>query len=278
VKGPYEFLIHIKRLRQSYERFRLAVFALNALLISLAFYALFLLLGLPAFASFYWQDNLFLSSFPAVISLALGMVGAAIIRRRKRPEFFEILGPELSEKAKTAYDNRSERSVIMESLAEDVRARLSRIKPSEVLNLGLIKSRLAAAVLLAGATIFIAQSQISADITPGDFQSIADLRDRALDLFQDDIPAEGSQVNLSGNIYGKPSLAILNEAKLELVLYPGQGAGSMSRRTEPLDRLFTQSTPGEAAAVPSELYIESLPPQNREIIKRYFENLAKSSI
>jgi hypothetical protein len=26
--------------------------------------------------------------------------------------------------------------------------------------------------------------------------------------------------------------------------------------------------------VPTDLYIESLPPQHREIIKRYFENLA----
>jgi hypothetical protein len=33
---------------------------------------------------------------------------------------------------------------------------------------------------------------------------------------------------------------------------------------------------GEAAAVPSELYIESLPPENKEIIKKYFEILAKS--
>jgi hypothetical protein len=133
-------------------------------------------------------------------------------------------------------------------------------------------------ILLAAATIFVAQSQISADITPADFQAISDIRDRAMDLLQNEPSQPTSQVNFSGNIYGNPSLAILNEAKLELVLYPGQGAGSMSQRSEPLDRLFSQSPPGEASAVPSELYIESLPPQNREIIKRYFEMLSSSDI
>jgi hypothetical protein len=278
VKGPYEFLIHIRKLQQAYGRFRLAVFVLNALIISIVFYALFLLIGLPAFTAFYWQDSVLLSTLPVSISLMLGLFSAALVRRRKKSEFFDVLGPELSEKARTAYDNREVKSVLMESLAEDLKSRLSKIKPSQILDLRQIKYRIAAAVLLAGATIFIAQSQISADITPADFQAISDIRDRALDMLQNEPSGPASQVNLSGNIYGNPSLAILNEAKLELVLYPGLGAGSMSQRSEPLDRLFSQSSPSEAAAVPSELYIESLPPQNKEIIKRYFENLAQSGI
>jgi hypothetical protein len=278
VKGPYEFLIHIRKLQQAYGRFRLAVFVLNALIISIVFYALFLLIGLPAFTAFYWQDSVLLSTLPVSISLMLGLFSAALVRRRKKSEFFDVLGPELSEKARTAYDNREVKSVLMESLAEDLKSRLSKIKPSQILDLRQIKYRIAAAVLLAGATIFIAQSQISADITPADFQAISNIRDRALDMLQNEPSGPASQVNLSGNIYGNPSLAILNEAKLELVLYPGLGAGSMSQRSEPLDRLFSQSSPSEAAAVPSELYIESLPPQNKEIIKRYFENLAQSGI
>jgi hypothetical protein len=278
VKGPYEFLIHIRKLQQAYGRFRLAVFVLNALIISIVFYALFLLIGLPAFTAFYWQDSVLLSTLPVSISLMLGLFSAALVRRRKKSEFFDVLGPELSEKARTAYDNREVKSVLMESLAEDLKSRLSKIKPSQILDLRQIKYRIAAAVLLAGATIFIAQSQISADITPADFQAISDIRDRALDMLQNEPSGPASQVNLSGNIYGNPSLAILNEAKLELVLYPGLGAGSMSQRSEPLDRLFSQSSPSEAAAVPSELYIESLPPQNKEIIKRYFELLSTSNL
>jgi len=47
------------------------------------------------------------------------------------------------------------------------------------------------------------------------------------------------------------------------------------RKTEPKERAFQQSLAGEAAAVPSELYIESLPPENKEIIKRYFVQLSR---
>ena len=130
-------------------------------------------------------------------------------------------------------------------------------------------------ILLALIMIFIVQSKISADITPADFQSLSDLRDSTIGMLQKKMSSQGKEINLSGNIYGKPSLAVLSEEKLDLILYPGIGAGSRSSSTESVDRLFQQSQASEAATVPSELYIESLPPQNKEIIKRYFEMLAK---
>ncbi len=188
---------------------------------------------------------------------------------------FRLLGPKLSEMARTACDNRDAKSLPMQRLAEELSAPLSKIRPSRILNWKQINIRAALTVVLAAATIFLAQSQISADITPNDLQSLADLRDRALDLFQNETPSQPTQVNLSGNIYGKPSLAVLNEERLELMLYPGIGAGSRSRPSAPVDHTFQQSQAEEVTVVPSELYIESLPPQNKEIIKRYFEILAE---
>lgn len=275
VNGPYEFLVHLKRLKAAYDRFETAVFVLNAAIISIAFYALAELLGLPAFANFYWQDIPPLAASPALLSLALGAFGATLIRRRKKTDLFSLLGRELSEKARTAYDNRDAKSLPMHSLATELKVSLSRMKPSEILNRRQINLRLILAVLLSGITIFIAQSQISADITPADFRSLSDLKDRAAGLFQNQTPSKDTKTNLSGNIYGKPSLAVLNEARLELQLYPGIGAGSRARSAQTVEHLFQQSQTGVATAVPSELYIESLPPQNREIIRRYFETLAK---
>jgi hypothetical protein len=86
----------------------------------------------------------------------------------------------------------------------------------------------------------------------------------------------GLEINLTGNLFGNPSLAVLNENKMEIVLYPGIGAGSLARNTEPVERVFSQSQAGDATAVPSELYIESLPPENKEIIKKYFTILSQS--
>lgn len=275
MSGSYEFIVYLTRIKTAYGRFQTAIWVLNAAIISIGLYAFALLLGLPAFTKFYWQDFLPLALSPAILSVILGAIGAMVIRRRSRSDLFGLLGPQLSEKARTACDNRDAKSLPMQKLAEELKASLSKIKPSEILKWRQINIRAALTVVLAGATVFLAQSQISADITPSDFQSLSDLRDRALGLFQNETPSQPAQVNLSGNIYGKPSLAILNEEKLELMLYPGIGAGSRSRSAAPVDHLFQQSQAEEVTAVPSELYIESLPPQNKEIIKRYFEILAE---
>ena len=277
MNGPYEFLVHLNRLNAAYNRFEKAIWGLNASIFSIAFYALAEILGLPAFANFYWQDFLPLAASPAILSLALGVLCATLVRRRKKKDLFPLLGEVLSEKARTGYDNRDAKSLPMQVLATELRISLSRMKPSEILNRRQISHRVILAVLLSGITIFITQSQISADITPADFRSVSDLKDRAAGLFQNETPSKEMKTNLSGNIFGKPSLAVLNENKLELQLYPGIGAGSRTRSTQPTEHLFQQSQAGEASAVPSELYIENLPPQNKEIISRYFTILDASN-
>jgi hypothetical protein len=275
VKGSYEFLADLSRLKKEFDRFDSLIWLLNAAVTSIAIYSAFLLLGLPAFTKFYWQDFLPLAQSPAILSILLGAVIATFVKKRTRSDLFGRLGPELSEKVRTAYDNRDIFTLPMQSLAMDVKNRLRKVKSSQFLNWRRVHVRIGLTALLLGAAIFIAHSQISADISPADFRSISDLKDKALGLFQNQSNPQNPKINLSGNIYGKPSLAVLNETKLQLQLYPGALAGSMPVKSEPQNNLFSQSPPGEVKAVPTELYIESLPPENREIIKRYFEALAK---
>ncbi len=276
---PYEFITYLSRLKAAYNRFGLYIWALNTAVVAIGIYAITLLIGIPAFTQFYWRDSLLLANLPAIMSLAFGALIATLVGKRNKSDLYRLLGPELSEKARTGYDNRDEESLPMQNLAEDLKISLSRVQPSKIFDWRKIRIRAVLAIILAGATIFIASSQISADITPNDFQSISDLRDRAMGLFKNETPSQRpSSVNFSGNgsIYGKPSLAVLNENKLQLELYPGIGTGSQARNTTPTEHLFQQSQPGEAAAVPADQYIESLPPQNKEIIQKYFQNLAGS--
>jgi hypothetical protein len=274
VKGPYEFLQPLKRLTKVYHRFERTLWAMNTAILSIAVYALAEIVGLPDFMSFYYQDVPLLAASPAVLSIIIGLAGATLIKRRKKADIFPLLGPELSEKARTAYDNRNVDSLPMQNLANEIKASLNKIKPSEILNSRQISGRAFAIVLISGAAILLAQSEI---VTPSDFQSLADLRDKALSAFENVRPAESTnqEINLTGNLFGNPSLAVLNENKMEIMLYPGIGAGSLARNTEPVERVFQQSQAGEAAAVPSELYIESLPPENKDIIKKYFTILSQ---
>jgi hypothetical protein len=275
MNGPYDFLTSISQLLKAYRRFEWAVWALNATIFSIALYALAEILGLPALMSFYYQDSLPLAASPALLSIIIGTIGATLLKRRKKIDVFPLLGPELSEKAKTAYDNRDVENLPMQSLAKELKVSLAGIKPSQILDKRQIRNRTIVAVLLSVVAILLAQSEI---VTPADFQSLVDLKDKAVGAFQTEPAAHtsNSERNLSGNLFGNPSLAVLNENKLDLVLTPGVGAGSIARNTEPVQRVFQQSQAGEAAAVPSELYIESLPPQNKEIIKKYFTILSQS--
>ena len=275
MNGHYEFLRPLARLMRAYRRFERTVWVLDALIISIAIYAMMQLLGLTTLMKFYYQDNLFLSAIPAIISIILGGITASILKRRRKEDIFPLLGPELSEKAKTAFDNRDLDSLPMQSLAEELKLSLVGIKSSQILDRRQIVGRGGAAVLLLALVILLAQGNV---VETADLQSIIDLKDRASDIFREDEPKNNLSFNenLSENIFGNPSLAVLNENKLPLVLSPGTGAGSIPINTKPVERVFQQSQAGEAAAVPSELYIESLPPENREIIKKYFTILAQS--
>lgn len=275
MNGHYEFLRPLARLTRAYHRFEQAVWALNAMIISIATYALMQFLGLVTLIKFYYQDNIFMEGLPAIISIVLGFAAAAILKRRKKADIFPLLGPELSEKAKTAYDNRDQNSLPMQSLSEELKLSLVGVKSSQILDRRQIVGRAAAAAFLFAIVILLAQGDV---IETADLQSIVELKDRAAGIFQEDKPRPSaiSNENLSENLFGNPSLAILNENKLPLVLSPGTGAGSIPVNTKPVERVFQQSQAGEASAVSSELYIESLPPENREIIKKYFTILAQN--
>lgn len=274
MKRPYEFLQPLRRLIKAQRRYERTLWALNVVVFSIAVYCLAEVIGFPAFMSFYYQDTPLLARSPVIFCLVIGLLAASLIRRRRRPDIFQLLDSDLSEKARTAYDNRELESLPMKSLARDLKTELGSIKPSMILDSRQTNVRALAILLLSVAAVILVQSEI---VNPSDFQRLADIRDKALSVFEEERPDQnsGHEVNLTGNIFGKPSLAVLNENKMDIMLYPGVGAGSLARSSELVERVFQRSQAGEAAAVPSELYIESLPPENKEIIKRYFTILSE---
>ncbi len=269
MKGPYEFLQPLKRLMDAQKRHEKNIMLLNAALLSIAFYCLSLVIGVPAFMNFYYQDSLLLARSPAVLSIILGLAAVRLIKIRKRQDFFPLLGEKLSEKARTGYDNRDLDSLPMQNLAQELKASLNSIKPTIILDSRQIKSRVLFLVILLGAATILSNSEI---VNPSDFQALTEIRDRALSAFEEKAEEETAshEINLTGNIFGKPSLAVLNENRMDITINQGIGAGSLARNMDPIERAFQKSQVGEVAAVPSELYIESLPPENRDIIKKYF--------
>ena len=275
MKGPYEFLQPLKRLMDAQQQHERNIVLLNAALLSIAIYCLALVIGVPAFMNFYYQDSLLLARSPAILSIILGLAAARLIKMRRRTDIFHLLGEKLSEKARTGYDNSDLESLPMQSLAQELKVSLNSIKPTTILDSREIKSRALFLVILLGAATILSKSDI---VNPSDFQALTEIRDKALSAFEDKAEEQppSYEINLTGNIFGRPSLAVLNENKMDIMLYPGMGAGSLATNTDPIERAFQKSQVGEVTAVPSELYIESLPPENRDIIKRYFLILSEN--
>ena len=285
--GSYEFMGDLRRLMGAYRRLELSLYLLNAALIAAFLYIAALFLGLAAFFWFYWQDSLFALS-PAIVSLIIGLLAARVLSGSSKYDLFAHLDEEICEKTKAAYDNRDSDSVVMESLAVDVKRSLAKVRAIDLVNnrrlsfadrsVPVLQAKAAALIILLAVAAIYSHSLAGEVVPPEPFKRLSDLGDRAMALFEGEEPADEAAPGqgISGDIYGTPSLAILEEVNLELVLYPGSAAGWRSRETVPAERIFLSSEPGEGVAVATELYIESLPPQHREIIKRYFENLARS--
>lgn len=275
MKGPYEFLQPLAQLKAAYHSHQRAISVLNAIILSVALYCLAEISGIPDFMDFYYRDSQIIAKSPAVLCALLGILMAVLIKRRRTGDVFPLLGQEMSEKARTAYDNRDSESLPMRSLALELASALKKIRPSDILDSKQIQRRVLAIVLLTCAVIFLVQSGFS-DHT--NFQKLAELRNDVLKNLEEEEPKinESIGINLTGNIWGKPSLAVLGENRMEIKIYPGQGAGSLARSSEPVERAFQKSDAGEASPVSSELYIESLPPENRDIIKKYFMYLSES--
>lgn len=268
----YEFLLDLKRLSDACRGFESRVSALEALAIAIAVYIILIPLGLVAYFRFYWSGTP-LEHAPIALSLILGVILSHIIRRRRRISVFDLFEGELSEKLKAAYDNRYHDSIVMRNLAQDLRHILSGISEREIID----SSRLQKRVLLVFIMLVLAvvvSSRISEEITPANLGVVGEIRELAEDLLSSKQPVSEIRDNVS--IYGKPSLAVLSETKLELEIYPGSGVGSRARPTEATERIFREGPPGQGVAVPSEVYIESLPPKQREIIRRYFTLLSEA--
>ena len=93
MNGPYDFLLSISRLKKAYLRFGWAVWALNAAIIAIAFYALEEILGIPTLMNFYYQDFLPLAASPALLAIIIGIIVATLLKRRKKADVFSLLEP-----------------------------------------------------------------------------------------------------------------------------------------------------------------------------------------
>ena len=248
-----EFLDKLLKLRSEYFRRRKFLFILDMISIFSIFYAVFIILQVEYFLN---RSSLYIplpvKFMPPIIAFIITLIGALLLHRNDSKinviHLIEKKYPDLSEKLSTAYDNRDESNVIVESLKELVLGGLNLVSTSRLFPAGLLIAKILVAIIFISATTIIYTHPDTYSIPPGILinlsqnltgtgaQAPGDLQVTGRPENSDKVGAQGS-----GDIFGKPKIASIEGKNIDLTLYSGIGTGYDVRDASQVENTFIKS-------------------------------------
>lgn len=232
-----DFLDKLQEARTGFlSRMRL-LFVFDLIAMFSIFYAIFIIINLEYFLN--------KSSLPLLISvtmippaLALIIAVTTTILLHKKDKKINVLKlieknyPDLNEKLSTAYDNRNETNIIVDSLKSMVSDAINAVIPSQLLPKKKILSKLIITIFFIAAMVIVSNDPHSyqipgdtlANVTKaiiGDDNNTGQIDISGLTQNIDNIGAKGS-----GDIFGKPKIASIEGKNVDLALYYGSDIGS----------------------------------------------------
>lgn len=293
----YPFIDVISRLEKASRRYRLYRLALDLTVTFLLFYALLLYISAPViFARYSSYDFIFLE-FPVRMKMVCTAIAALVpataitlmLRIRRRPaDIIRSIGdkyPLLKERLPTAYDNADSPGIVPDDLRGEVSIDARSVRRSAILSKKGLFLRMAASIGLAALVLFVSSPDAPHLLTPEDLDAMiapaSDMEREAAEeearhqQLMSELGDEAGSGSGEAQIYGKPSVAVIEGTNIELVMFSDAGIGHSARRTESEPLHFISGTALDATPVASETYIDRLPEENRELIKQYFVAMAE---
>lgn len=249
-----DFLDKLEKIRSGFfNRMRL-LFILDLITVSSIFYAIFIILQLEYFLN----KSTFYLPVPVkfilpVLAFIIGLTSASLLHRKDKGKNVILLVekgyPELKEKLRTAYDNRAETNVIVESLKDLVSEGLGKVSASHLLSKSKIISKiLVTMIFISGAAIIVMNPDtysIPPDTIANNFKNITGIgKEGGNETIQvvgrpesfDKVGTKGG-----GDIYGKPKIASIEGKNIDLTLYSGSGTGFEVREASQAQGQFIRS-------------------------------------
>jgi len=270
---------------------------LNLTLLFLLFYTLLLYVSAPVIFARYSSYDFTLLEYPVrmkmVCTAAAALIPAIVITsllyiRRKTVSVIRSIGdayPLLRERLPTAYDNADSSGIVVDDLAGEVSIDTGSVRRSAIISKKGIIFRAAASLVLVSLLMFVSSPDAPRFMTPEELESMItpptdEEREEAADeAHQQQLLSELGSESGSGSgdaeIYGKPSVAVIEGTNIELVMFSDAGVGHSSRRTESEPISFISGTVYAATPVSSETYIPKLSEENRDLVKQYFIAMAE---
>ncbi|MCK5109688.1 MAG: hypothetical protein KAR25_08350, partial [Methanosarcinales archaeon] len=164
---------------------------------------------------------------------------------------------------------------------------ISSVKWSKIISKNGLIMLVMASVMLVGVVSFASSpdaprlmtpEQVESAITPAneDEREAAADEERYQQMLSELGYEAGSGDSEIAQIYGKPSVAVIEGTSIELMMFSDAGVGQSARRTDSDQVNFISGTVYAATPVSSETYIDKLPEENRDLIKAYFMTMAEA--
>ncbi|MEK6977487.1 MAG: hypothetical protein AABX40_03690 [Candidatus Hydrothermarchaeota archaeon] len=271
----YKFVELLDETEEGIEKLRVFEAALEGIVLFLALALLFLVFKIPV-----------KYAFPPSGLYVLYRV----LRYRDAFRVLEVRYKELKIRLRTAYDNRSEKGIIIGDLAEDVARIMRRVSYSAFLDQDAVKKRVVAAVVLS----FLILTLAYVDFKPIDLPALVMSQFAAGgggggeggggggQQGRDQGPVAGAAGAGKGlqpvrDIFGSASMAKLEGENMSLQFYLGSGETRVRdvKEKEKKNETFTSTGSFPVTPIQAEAYAENIPERYEGVVRTYFDQLTK---
>jgi hypothetical protein len=248
-----DFLDKLQRTRAGFFSRTRLIFFLDLIAIFSILYAIFTIVNLDYLLSKSSITSLILINFiPPAIAIIIALISSTLLHKKDKKtnviRLIENKYPELKERLSTAYDNRDESNIIVDSLKTFVSESMTSVSPSMLLSKGKIISKIMITIIFLAGMAYISLNpqgiqipQNTLDNMTKTFTGQEQNNTGLTDLTGIPETVDNSGAKGSGNIFGKPKIASIQGKNIDLTLYPGDNTGTTVTDYTPTSNQFITS-------------------------------------
>lgn len=248
-----DFLDKLKKTRTGFlSRMRL-IFILDLIAVFSIVYAILIIVNIE-----YILDKISLPAFipvkfiVPVLTLIIAVTASLLLHKKDKKldvvHLIEKKYPDLNEKLSTAYDNRDETNVIVDSLKNIVSESMSLVSPSHLLAKSIIISKILLTIIFISGMAYISYNPQGIQIPENTLDNMTKAITGEGENITGLIDITGRPENVdnvgqkgSGDIFGKPKIASIEGKNIDLTLYSGMDTGFDVRDTSQTSNQFIKS-------------------------------------
>jgi len=248
-----DFLDKLQKTRAGFfSRTRLTFF-LDLIAIFSIIYAIFIIVNIEYLLSkSSIPSSIPINIIPPAIAIIIALITSTLLHRNDKKinviRLIEKKYPELKEKLSTAYDNRDESNIIVDSLKTFVSESMIPVSPSMLLSKGKIISKIIITIIFLAGMSYISLNPQGIQIPQNTLDNVTksitgeDQNNTGLiDITGIPQNIDNSGAKGSGDIFGKPKIASIEGKNIDLTLYTGDNTGTTVTDYTPNSNQFIKS-------------------------------------